>query len=48
MEQLGGRILRECETKKEPMIVDFVDDSIGIAKGMHLARLKEYRRMGWM
>ena len=48
VEQLGGRILRECETKKEPMIVDFVDDSIGIAKGMHLARLKEYRRMGWM
>lgn len=40
--QAVGRILRPSPNKKPPMVLDFVDGNIGILKGYHKKRLKQY------
>ena len=40
-EQVVGRILRECATKRVPLVVDFWMD-IGLFKGTHWSRVKYY------
>lgn len=47
IEQAVGRILRVYEGKKEPMVVDFIDN-IGICQGLARKRAKEYRRLGYL
>jgi superfamily II DNA or RNA helicase len=45
--QVIGRILRPFEDKKDPLVVDFTDDSLSIFRGLKIARTKLYTRKGW-
>jgi superfamily II DNA or RNA helicase len=45
--QSVGRILRECEGKKPPVVVDFTDDNIAICKAYWGARKKLYLKLGY-
>jgi superfamily II DNA or RNA helicase len=45
VEQACGRILRPCEGKKEPIVVDFRDDNVGKFKAMAVYRDKLYARI---
>jgi superfamily II DNA or RNA helicase len=45
IEQASGRILRPSEGKKEPIIVDFRDDEIGLCRRFAEFRDKQYERI---
>ena len=45
IEQAAGRILRPSEGKKEPIIVDFRDDEIGLCRRFAEFRDKQYERI---
>ena len=47
IQQATGRILREYEGKKEPIVIDFVDVNIGICKGMMEKRKRLYLKLGY-
>jgi superfamily II DNA or RNA helicase len=47
IEQAAGRIRRPSEGKKEPVIVDFIDEQVPQFKRMAETRQKFYKRMGW-
>lgn len=42
-----GRILRACDEKKKPIVVDFIDKSIGLCVKMYKKRMKLYQSKGW-
>ena len=44
--QAAGRIRRPHPDKKEPIIVDFVDEQITLCQGMFRSRVKQYRKIG--
>lgn len=46
VEQVVGRILRVCEDKKQPVVVDLVD-SIGVCLSLANKRKIEYTRLGY-
>lgn len=48
IEQAVGRILREVDGKKEPLVVDFLDESIGVCNGLHRKRLSQYKKLGYV
>jgi superfamily II DNA or RNA helicase len=48
IEQSVGRILRTADGKKEPVVVDFVDHSIGLCIGLSKKRLKQYQELGYV
>lgn len=48
IEQASGRILRPCEGKKEPVIVDFRDDKVSYCVRSAESREKQYRKHGWI
>jgi len=48
VEQSVGRILRTADEKKEPVVVDFVDYSIGLCIGLSKKRLKQYQELGYV
>jgi superfamily II DNA or RNA helicase len=48
IEQFVGRILRTMDEKMEPVLVDFVDQKIGICAKSAQKRKKEYDRKGWL
>ena len=48
IEQSVGRILRTSDGKKEPVVVDFVDYSIGLCIGLSKKRLKQYQELGYV
>jgi len=48
IEQSVGRILRTVDGKKEPVVVDFVDMSIGLCVGLTNKRIKQYRELGYL
>ena len=45
--QSVGRILRDAPNKKDPVVVDFVDDGIQILQGYWGARKKLYLKLGY-
>ena len=47
IEQPAGRILRSCIGKKEPLIIDFVDDGTKLCAGFGKARERQYDRLGF-
>ena len=48
VEQAVGRILRTVRGKKEPVVVDFVDRSIGLCIGLSRKRLSQYKKLGYV
>lgn len=46
IEQAVGRILRTSPDKKQPLVVDYVDQKIGICVGMFRSRSKVYAKLG--
>jgi superfamily II DNA or RNA helicase len=46
VEQAIGRILRDVPGKKEPLVVDFVDEGATV-KGMSFGRARQYQRLGY-
>jgi len=46
VEQPIGRILRVMEGKKEPLVVDFVDDKTSVCSDFAARRLGQYSRLG--
>jgi superfamily II DNA or RNA helicase len=46
VEQPVGRIMRECEGKKKPVVTDFIDFGVGRFRYLWEARLKFYEREG--
>lgn len=47
IQQATGRILREYEDKKEPIVIDFYDVNIGICKNMLEKRKRLYLKLGY-
>lgn len=47
IEQAAGRILRSHPDKKDPLIVDFVDDKTGPCIGFSRRRESQYKRLGF-
>jgi superfamily II DNA or RNA helicase len=47
IEQIVGRILRPFEGKKDPIVVDFRDDEVGMFKNLGVSRDKYYKKEGW-
>ena len=47
IEQAVGRILRPCEGKKEPIVVDLRDDHVTICRKYGEYRDKFYKKIGW-
>ena len=45
VQQAVGRIVREHEGKKQPIVIDFVDSKIGICNGLYAKRKKVYNRL---
>ncbi len=45
VQQAVGRIVREYEGKKQPIVLDFVDSQIGICNGLYAKRKKVYNRL---
>jgi superfamily II DNA or RNA helicase len=45
VEQTVGRILRVCEGKRSPMVLDFVDSTSPLLMGMGYSRIKQYRKL---
>jgi len=46
VEQIVGRITRDLEGKKTPMVIDFVHP-ISMCKSMASNRLRQYKKLGW-
>ena len=46
VEQTVGRIMRECDDKKQPVVVDFIDSKIKRFKGLWESRARYYRAEG--
>lgn len=46
VEQAIGRVLRDVPGKKEPLVVDFVDEGQTV-KGMSFGRARQYQRLGY-
>ena len=47
IEQVVGRITREHEDKKQPLVIDFVHN-VSICHGMAKKRRKQYQKLGWL
>lgn len=47
VEQPIGRILRTVDGKREPIVVDFVDDNTGLCRDFADKRLRQYQRLGY-
>jgi len=47
IQQAVGRIIREVDDKKTPLVVDFVDENIKFCVGLMWARQREYRKLGY-
>lgn len=47
IEQAAGRILRDHPDKKDPLIVDFVDDKTGPCIGFARRRSRQYKQLGF-
>lgn len=47
VEQPVGRVLRKVEGKKEPFVIDFVDEKTGPCVGFARSRQNQYRRLGF-
>jgi superfamily II DNA or RNA helicase len=47
VEQACGRILRELEGKKQPLVVDFVDEKTGPCIGFAKSRKRQYKTLGF-
>lgn len=47
VEQSVGRIVRPMAGKREPVVVDFLDENIGPCSGFGIARRKQYRTLGY-
>lgn len=47
IQQATGRILRACDNKKEPIIIDFYDKNIGVCKSMMERRKRLYARLNY-
>lgn len=47
VEQPVGRILRSNDEKKEPFVIDFVDERTGICVGFAESRRRQYVRLGF-
>lgn len=45
--QTVGRIQRTMEGKPQPVVLDFVDQGIGISRGLARRRQREYEEQGW-
>lgn len=45
--QAVGRIQRALPGKPHPVVLDFVDDGIGVCRGLARRRLRQYRAQGW-
>lgn len=45
--QAIGRILRSCDDKKEPIVVDIVDKNVGLCMKMYYNRMRLYKTKGW-
>jgi superfamily II DNA or RNA helicase len=48
VEQAVGRIQRNYPGKKDPMVVDFRDDTIAVCRRLGNLRWKFYERKGWV
>jgi superfamily II DNA or RNA helicase len=48
VEQAVGRILRQHDSKKEPLVVDFVDTAFYLAQGVARKREQQYKELGYM
>lgn len=48
VEQAVGRIQRKCVGKKDPVVVDFRDDSIAVCKRLGEARWRFYEKKEWV
>ncbi len=46
--QAAGRILRSHDEKKDPIIVDILDPKVKMGAGLYQARLKTYKKKGWL
>lgn len=46
--QAVGRIMRDVDGKKEPVVMDFVDYQIGLCSGLAAKREWEYRSLKWL
>lgn len=47
VEQAVGRILRQADGKKTPLIIDFVDERVGPCIGFAIRRNRQYQRLGF-
>lgn len=47
VEQAIGRILRFAADKKEPLVIDFVDEKVPYLRGLAKHRRKQYARLGY-
>lgn len=48
IEQATGRILRPHEGKKDPIVVDFIDEKVSSCVRLAEMREKQYRKQGWV
>ena len=46
--QSVGRILRVHDEKKEPIVVDIIDDRVKMCKKLYFLRNKTYLSKGWV
>jgi len=46
-EQPVGRILRACAGKKEPFVIDFIDEETKLCKGFGESRVRQYDQFGF-
>lgn len=47
VQQAVGRIVREYEGKKQPVVLDFVDEEISICNSLYIKRKRVYNRLGY-
>lgn len=47
VQQAVGRIVREYDGKRQPLVVDFVDELIGICNSLYHKRKAVYRKLGY-
>jgi predicted site-specific integrase-resolvase len=47
VQQAVGRIVREYDGKRQPLVVDFVDELIGICNSLYHKRKAVYRKLNY-
>ncbi len=47
IEQPCGRVLRKSEGKREPFVIDFVDERTKVCYNFGMSRLNQYKRLGF-